>query len=82
MYDYYAFKPEKGTRLSSFMYYYFKNGIVKVKSAFNGLVIYRLPFSENIKYDENTNTCEHIDFNEQLENVYINTNFVIEIKEH
>jgi hypothetical protein len=80
-YDTYAFKPTKGTRLSSLVYY-FKDGIVKVKSAFNGLVIYRLPFTENIKYDENTNTCEHIYFNEQLDNVYINTNLVIKITDH
>jgi hypothetical protein len=81
IYDFYAFKPVRGTRLSSLVYY-FKDGIVKVKSAFNGLVIYRLPFTDEIKYDENTKTCEHIGFHEQLDNMYINTNFVIEITGH
>ena len=81
IYDSYAFKPVKGARLS-YLVYYFKDGIVKVKSAFYGLVIYRLPFADNIKYDENTETCEHIGFHEQLDNMYINTNFVIEISAH
>ena len=81
MYDFFAFKPSKGNRLSAFSYY-FKDGLIKVKSAFNGFVFYRLPFSDEIKYNEDTTTCEHIEFNEQLKNMYINMNFVIEILAH
>lgn len=81
MYDYFALKPYKGNRLLA-LSYYFKDGLIKVKSAFNGFVFYRLPFSDEIKYNEDTNTCEHIEFNEQLKNMYVNMNFVIEISEH
>ena len=81
IYDPFALKPVKGNRLSS-LGYYFKNGLIKVKSAFNGFVFYRLPFSDEIKYNEDTTTCEHIEFNEQLKNMYINMNFVIEILAH
>jgi len=79
MYDDFAFKPVKGNRLLSWLYHFNNNGLIKVKSAYNGFVFYRLPFTEEIKYDENTNTCEHIDFNEQLNNVYLNQNFMIQI---
>jgi hypothetical protein len=82
IYDPYAFKPIKGTRLNSLLYYFKEKGLIKVKSAFNGFVFYRLPFSEEIQYNENTDTCEHIEFNEQLQNMYINKNFVIEITGH
>jgi len=79
IYDPFAFKPIKGNRLSCWFFHFNKNGLIKVKSAYNGFMFYRLPFSDEIKYDENTNTCEHIDFNEQLNNVYLNQNFVVEI---
>jgi len=80
-YDPFAYKTIKGPRIF-YLSDYFKDGLIKVKSAFNGFVFYRLPFSDEIKYNEDTNTCEHIEFNEQLKNMYINTNFMIEISKH
>jgi len=59
--------------------FFFRNGLIKVKSCFNGLTIYKLPFADHIKYYENTNLCEHISFHRKM-NTYINTNFVCNIK--
>jgi hypothetical protein len=56
-------------------------GMKKVESSFNGLVIYKLPFGVDIKYNEKTNDCEHIDFHKQM-NFYLNKNFRVEIDDH
>jgi len=81
-YDFYAFSSIGGTKISFWGYYFNRNNLIKVRSAFNGFVFYRLPFTDEIKYDENTNTCEHIGFHSQLNNMYVNQNFMIEIIGH
>lgn len=84
-YDGYAYdKSNKSTYLdnmvSQYTSFYMKN-LVKVKSAFNGIAIYKLPFDEKIKYSEHTLSCEHISFNKHL-NMYMNRNFVVDIIDH
>jgi hypothetical protein len=51
--------------------------LIKVKSAFSGFGIYRMNsiIKNNISYNENTDDIEHIDFNKQLNNLYVYTNF-------
>jgi hypothetical protein len=55
----------------------FGDRLVKVKSAFSGFGIYRMNsiIKNNVSYNENTNNIEHIDFNKQLNNLYVYTNF-------
>lgn len=55
----------------------FSDRLVKVKSAFSGFGIYRMNsiIKNNVSYNENTNDIEHIDFNNQLNNLYVYTNF-------
>jgi len=82
-YDSFSYEPIK---LGSFvpvivtlLFSFFMNGLVRVKSCFNGLTIYKLPFAEHMKYFENTNLCEHKSFHRKM-NIYINTNFICNIK--
>lgn len=84
-YDGYAYdKSNKSTYLdnmiSQYTSYYMKN-LVKVKSAFNGITIYKLPFNDKIRYSEKTLTCEHISFNKKL-NIFMNRNFLVDIIDH
>ena len=76
-YDEFAYKPINTHMPGHLMQLcsFFMNGLVKVKSCFNGLTIYKLPFADHIKYYENTNICEHISFHRKM-NTYLNTNFV------
>jgi hypothetical protein len=55
----------------------FSDVLVKVTSAFSGFGIYRMNsiITNNILYNENTNDIEHIDFNKQLNNLYVYTKF-------
>lgn len=59
----------------------FRKGLIKVKSAFNGMAIYKLPFADNIRYSENTIVCEHVSFHKKM-NMYINRNFIFDINKH
>jgi hypothetical protein len=84
-YDGYAYDKSNGSTyldnmIDQYTSFYMKN-LVKVKSAFNGITIYKLPFDEKIKYSEHTLACEHISFNKHL-NMYMNRNFVVDILEH
>lgn len=49
--------------------------IIKVNSAFSGFGVYRFETIKNIKYNENTNEIEHIDFNKNLNNLYVYKSF-------
>jgi hypothetical protein len=60
---------------------HYMKGLVKVKSAFNGLVIYKLPFPDKLKYFEKTLTCEHISFHKHM-NIYLNRDFLVHIDSH
>jgi hypothetical protein len=55
----------------------FGDRLVKVKSVFSGFGIYRMNsiIKNNVSYNEDTNEIEHIDFNNQLNNLYVYTNF-------
>lgn len=81
MYDGYAYEPEHGNQWISQLSSHFMKGLVKVKSAFNGLVIYKLPFPDKLHYFENTIFCEHISFHKNM-NIYINRDFIFNIESH
>ena len=51
--------------------------LIKVTSAFSGFGIYRMQklINNNIKYNINTDDIEHIDFNKNINNLYIYTPF-------
>lgn len=51
--------------------------LIKVKSAFSGFGIYRMQtlIDNNIEYNIKTNDIEHIDFNKNINNLYIYTPF-------
>ena len=51
--------------------------LVKVQSAFSGFGIYKMKYivDNNVKYNEKTNEIEHIDFNKQIKNLYVYSNF-------
>jgi len=49
--------------------------LVKVDSAFSGFGIYKMKSIKNINYNIKTNSIEHIDFNKQLNNLYVYTSF-------
>jgi hypothetical protein len=49
--------------------------LVKVSSAFSGFGIYKMKSIKNIQYNIKTNDIEHIDFNKQLNNLYVYTLF-------
>lgn len=54
-----------------------KDSVVKVKSAFSGFGVYKTSsiIKYNASYDLNTNTIEHISFNEHLKDLYVYTSF-------
>jgi hypothetical protein len=56
---------------------YFNKILVKVKSAFSGIGIYKMKYiiDNNLNYNEKTNQVEHIDFNEKIKNLYVYSNF-------
>lgn len=56
---------------------YLKTKLVKVDSAFSGFGIYKMNhiINNNVKYNEKTDDIEHIDFNKQIKNLYVYTNF-------
>jgi hypothetical protein len=81
MYDSYAYEPEHGNQWLSQLSSHFMKGLIKVKSAFNGLVIYKLPFPDKLKYFEKTLTCEHISFHKNM-NIYLNRDFIFTIQSH
>ena len=56
---------------------YLKKRLVKVKSAFSGFGIYKMKYiiNNNLNYNEKTNQIEHIDFNKQIKNLYVYSNF-------
>lgn len=76
MYDGIAYKPLKNNNLIDLLTSFRLSKITKVKSSFNGLSIYKLPFLDKMKYDEQTKECEHISFNSYF-NIYINPRFTI-----
>ena len=51
--------------------------LVKVDSAFSGFGIYRMKpiIDNNLQYNLNTDTIEHIDFNKNINNLYVYTCF-------
>lgn len=80
-YDGYAYEPEYGNQWFSQLLSHYMKGLVKVKSVFNGLVIYKLPFPDKLKYFEKTLTCEHISFHKHM-NIYLNRDFLVHIDSH
>jgi hypothetical protein len=56
---------------------YLKKRLVKVDSAFSGFGIYKMKYiiDNNLNYNEKINKIEHIDFNKQIKNLYIYSNF-------
>jgi hypothetical protein len=77
IYDGIAYKPMQNENMINLLTTFRLNELTKVKSSFNGLCVYKLPFAEDIKYNERTNECEHISFNKYF-NMYLNPKFVIE----
>jgi len=51
--------------------------LVNVSSAFSGVGIYKMKIikDNNISYKEDTNSIEHIDFNKQMNNLFVYTKF-------
>jgi hypothetical protein len=82
-YDTFSYEPLKINPIIpvivTTVFSFFLNGIVKVRSCFNGLTIYKLPFADHMKYYESTSLCEHISFHRKM-NIYMNTNFICNIK--
>lgn len=72
LYDIGALKP-----VYKLIEIYLKKRLVKVKSAFSGFGIYKMNhiINNNVKYNEKTNNIEHIDFNKQIKNLYVYSNF-------
>ena len=56
---------------------FLKKRLIKVDSAFSGFGIYKMKYiiDNNVKYNEKTIQIEHIDFNKQIPNLYIYSNF-------
>jgi len=56
----------------------FKSKLVSVSSAFSGFGIYRMKIirDNNISYKEDGNNIEHIDFNHQMNNLFVYTKFI------
>lgn len=56
---------------------FLKIKLVKVDSAFSGFGIYKMKYivDNNLNYNEKTNNIEHIDFNKQIKNLYVYSNF-------
>ena len=87
-YDSYAIEMINGEYkfLNSKIFPYPKcsNGLIKVKSCFGGLMIYRLKSLKNKRYRFKMKTryqaiCEHTTLNEQLDNIYINPYMIFTI---
>jgi hypothetical protein len=57
---------------------YFNKILIKVDSAFSGFGIYKMKYiiDNNLNYNEKTNNIEHIDFNKQIKNLYVYSNFI------
>jgi hypothetical protein len=72
LYDYGAIKPNY-----KLIEIYFNKILVKVKSAFSGIGIYKMKYivNNNLNYNEKTNQIEHIDFNEKIKNLYVYSKF-------
>lgn len=72
LYDVSAIKPSH-----KLIEIYLKKKLVKVDSAFSGFGIYKMNhiIDNNLKYNEKTNDIEHTDFNKQIKNLYVYTNF-------
>ena len=72
LYDVGALKP-----VYKLIEIYLKKRLVKVKSAFSGFGIYKMKYiiDNNLNYNEKTNQIEHIDFNKQIKNLYVYSNF-------
>ena len=72
LYDIGAIRP-----LNKIINIFFKQYLVKVSSAFSGFGIYKMKYiiDNNIRYNEETNSIEHIDFNNNFENLYVYSNF-------
>jgi len=56
---------------------FLKIKLVKVDSAFSGFGIYKMKYiiDNIVKYNEKTTDIEHIDFNKQIKNLYVYSNF-------
>jgi hypothetical protein len=76
IYDGIAYKPVDNDNLINLLTTFRLSNLTKVISSFNGLSIYKLPFTDNIKYDIKTKECEHISFNKNF-NIYLNPKFVV-----
>ena len=76
IYDGIAYKPVHNDNLINLLTTFRLNDLTKVKSSFNGLCIYKLPFTDKMKYDIKTKECEHISFNKNF-NIYLNPKFVV-----
>lgn len=76
MYDGIAYKPIYNDNLINLLTTFRLRNLIKVKSSFNGLCIYKLPFTDEIKYDIKTKECEHISFNKNF-NIYLNPRFIV-----
>lgn len=76
MYDGIAYKPVYNNDLINLLTTFRLRNLTKVKSSFNGLCIYKLPFTDKMKYDIKTKECEHISFNKNF-NMYLNPKFVV-----
>lgn len=72
LYDIGAVKPL--TKLLSII---LEEKLVKVNSAFSGFGIYRMKtiMDKNLNYNINSNDIEHINFNENFNNLYVYTSF-------
>ena len=53
----------------------FESKLVSVSSAFSGFGVYRMKVVKDISYNERTNNIEHIDFNSQINNLFVYTKF-------
>lgn len=76
IYDGIAYKPVDNDNLINLLTTFRLSKLTKVISSFNGLSIYKLPFTDNMKYDIKTKECEHISFNKNF-NIYLNPKFVV-----
>ena len=76
IYDGIAYKPVYNDNLINLLTTFRLNDLTKVKSSFNGLCIYKLPFTDKMKYDIKTKECEHISFNKNF-NIYLNPKFLV-----
>jgi hypothetical protein len=72
LYDVGAIRP-----LHKIINIFLKQDLVKVSSAFSGFGIYKMKYiiDNNIRYNEKTNSIEHIDFNNNFTNLYVYSNF-------